>query len=86
MMMRVLIEFVVDVPHMDIANDVETRIGREHIAQVCETLQSVTGYEPLLRPGSRGLAVMTEPVTWSASDQDWIGPDDDNDDDDDDDE
>jgi len=90
MMQRVSIEFAVDVPNEDVARDVEIRIGREHLPRLCEVLQSVTGYEPLWAPGQRGLHVGTEPVTWSAVEQDWISPDDnvdnsDNDDDDDDD-
>ena len=86
MLHRVSIEFAVDVPNEDVAGDVETRIGHEHHARLCDMLQSVTGYEPLRAPGQRGLNVGTEPVTWSATEQDWISLDDDaNDDDDEDD-
>ena len=83
MMQRVLIEFVVDLPNMDVASDVETRIGREHQARLCDVLQSVTGYQPLQIPGRLGLYVVTEPVTWDEDEQDWIGPEDDGDDGDD---
>lgn len=76
MMHRVLVEFVVDLPNADVARDVETRIGSEHHARLCDVLQSVTGYEPLQAPGRPGLLVGTEPVTWNAGEQDWIGPDD----------
>ena len=84
MKQRVVIEFVVDVPNADVARDVETRVGREHHAKLCEVLKSVTGFEPFRTPDKPGLSVLSEPVTWSASEQDWIGPDDDDDDDDDD--
>ena len=73
---RVLIEFVVDVPNPGVARDVETRIVREHGARMCETLKSVTGYDPLSAPGRVGLLVAIEPVTWDAAERDWIGPDD----------
>jgi hypothetical protein len=76
MMQRVSIEFVVDVPNEGVAGDVETRIGHEHLARLCDVLHSVTGHEPLRSPGQRGLYVATEPVTWSAAEQDWIGSDD----------
>lgn len=84
-MQRVVIEFVLDLPNMDVAGDVETRIGHEHTAHLCEIFRSVTGYAPLMKPGQPGLYVMTEPVTWNEAEQDWIGPDDDDNDDDDDD-
>lgn len=80
---RVLIEFVVDVPNPDVARDVETRIASEHTARLCDVLQSVTGYQPLRTPGNPGIYLATEPVTWNAGDQDWIGPDDGDDPDDD---
>ena len=85
MMQRVLIEFVVDIPNPDVAKDVETRIGREHQARLCDVLQSVTGYQPLQAPGKPGLRVASEPVTWNESEQDWIGPEDVDEPDDDDD-
>src|SRR2546422_1010692 len=69
MLHRVSIEFAVDVPNEDIARDVETRLSHEHVARLCEVLQSVTGYEPLRAPGQQGLYVGTEPVTWSATEQ-----------------
>jgi hypothetical protein len=81
MMQRVLIEFVVDVPNADVARDVEMRIVREHHGKLCEVLTSVTGYEPLRAPGRPGLLVASEPVTWSASAEEWIGEDDGEDDD-----
>jgi hypothetical protein len=77
MLHRVTIEFAVDVPNEGVARDVETRIYREHQARLCDALQSVTGYEPLLTPEQRGLAVSSEPVTWNAAEQDWISIDDD---------
>jgi hypothetical protein len=80
MMHRVLIEFAVDVPNDDVARDVETRIGHEHLARLCDVLQSITGHEPLRAPGQQGLYVGTEPVTWSAAEQDWVALDDDNND------
>ena len=76
MMQRVLIEFVVDVPNMDIAADVETRISREHTAHLAEVLQSITGYQPLRTPGAPGFYLATESVTWDEAEKDWIGPDD----------
>ncbi len=76
MMQRVLIEFVIDIPNMGVAGDVETRIAREHHARLCDVLQSVTGYQPLQAPDRVGLYVATEPVTWDAAERDWIGPDD----------
>ena len=84
MMQRVLIEFVVDIPNPDVARDVETRIGREHQARLCDVLQSVTGYQPLQAPDRPGLNVASEPVTWDEAARDWIGPEDEPDDDDDD--
>ena len=86
MLHRMLIEFVVDVPDAGVAKDVQTRLAREHQVRVVETLVSVMGYVPLQAPERPGIAVAYEPVTWSASEQDWIGEDDDEDDDDDDDE
>ena len=76
MMQRVLIEFVVDVPNADVAKDVETRIGREHHARLCDLLQSVTGYQPIKTPGQAGLYVSSESVTWDEAERDWIGEDD----------
>lgn len=76
MLQRVMIEFAVDVPNEGVARDVETRIHREHYARLCDVLQSVTGYEPLLAPNQRGLAVGSEPVIWNAEEQDWISLDD----------
>jgi hypothetical protein len=88
---RMLIEFVVEVPNADVANDVKTRIAREHTARLGDVLQSITGYQPLRTPGTPGFFLATEPVTWNEAEKDWIGPDDaddgdDDDDDDDDDE
>jgi hypothetical protein len=80
MLQRVSIEFAVDVPNEGVAGDVETRIGHEHLARLCDVLQSVTGYEPLRAPGQRGLSVGAEAVTWSATEQDWVALDDDGDD------
>ena len=85
MKQRVVIEFVVDVPNADVARDVETRVGREHHAKLCEVLKSVTGFEPFRTPEKTGLYVASEPVTWSDAEQDWIGSDDGDDGDDDDD-
>jgi len=79
MMQRILIEFVVDLPNADVAKDVETRLTREHLGQVCEVLKSVTGYAPLRAPGEVGLLVAHEPVTWNAAERDWIGEDDEDD-------
>ena len=76
MMQRVIIEFVVDVPNADVAKDVETRIAREHQARLCDVLQSVTGYQPLRTPGTPGLYVAIEPVTWNEAERGWIGEDD----------
>lgn len=76
MQQRVLIEFVIDIPSMDVATDVETRIGREHQARLCDVIQSVTGYQPLRAPGKPGLFVGGEPVTWNEAEQDWLGQDD----------
>jgi hypothetical protein len=81
MMQRVQIEFVVEIPNMDIVADVEKRIAHEHQARLCDVLQSVTGYQPLQAPGRLGIYVASEPVTWDASAKDWLGPDDDPDDD-----
>jgi hypothetical protein len=77
MMHRVLIEFAVDVPNPGVARDVETRLTREHLGRVCETLKAVTGYDPQYAPGKTGLTVGIEPVTWNEAAQEWIGPDDD---------
>ena len=85
MMQRVLIEFVIDIPNTDVARDVETRIGREHQARLCDVLQSVTGYKPLQRPDRPGLHVGGEPVTWNEAEGEWVGDEDDEEEDDDDD-
>lgn len=77
MMQLVTIAFAVDVPDEGVARDVEMRIGREHLTQLCDVLQSVTGHEPLLAPGQRGLNVGSEPVNWNATEQDWVALDDD---------
>ena len=77
MLQRVTIEFAVDVPNESVARDVETRIHREHQAHLCDVLQSVTGYAPLLSPEQRGLIVGSEPVTWNTKEQDWAALDDD---------
>jgi hypothetical protein len=77
MLQRVTIEFAVDIPNEGIARDVETRIQREHLAHLCSVLQAVTGYEPLLAPGQRGLNVGSEPVTWNTTERDWVALDDD---------
>jgi len=77
MLQRVAIEFVVDVPNEDVARDVETRIHREHHARLCDVLQSVTGYTPLVSPNQPGIAVGSELVTWNAAEQDWVALDDD---------
>ena len=82
MMQRILIEFVVEIPNMDIAADVETRIAREHTARLADVLQSITGYQPIRTPGQPGFFLATEPVTWNESEQDWVGPDDGQDEDD----
>ena len=76
MMHRVMIEFVVDLPNPDVARDVETRVGREHHDRLCDVLQTAIGFEPLQTPGRRGIFVGTEPVTWNAAEQEWIGTDD----------
>jgi hypothetical protein len=80
MFQRVLIEFVVEVPSMDVAGDVETRVGSEHQARLVDVLKGVTGYQPLQAPGRVGIYVGSEPVTWNPAEDDWIGPDDDGDD------
>lgn len=76
---RVLIEFVVDVPNAAVARDVEMRLVDEHVARMCETLKSVTGYPPLNAPGHVGLLVSHEPVVWNDAQQSWVGEDDDDD-------
>jgi hypothetical protein len=85
MYQRQLIEFIVEVPNEGVANDVKTRIAKEHTAKIAEMFQSVTGYQPLRQPGAPGFYLATEPVTWDAKEGDWIGPDDDEEGDDDDD-
>jgi hypothetical protein len=77
MLQRITIEFAVDVPNEGVARDVETRIHREHHAHLCDVIQSVTGYAPLLAPDQRGLTVGSEPVAWNAEEQDWVALDDD---------
>lgn len=81
MLQRITIDFAVDVPNEGVARDVETRIRREHHAHLCDVLQSVTGYAPLLAPDQRGIAVGSEPVRWNAEEQDWVALDDDGTDD-----
>lgn len=82
MNLRVLIEFVVDVPNMDVARDVGTRLTQEHPEHLREVFRSVTGFVPNFSPGKPGFGVGLEPVTWSDKEKDWIGEDDDDDDDD----
>ena len=82
MYQRQLIEFIVEVPNEGVANDVKTRISKEHTARIAEMLQSVTGYQPLRQPGAPGFYLATEPVTWNAAEKDWVGPDDEDDEDD----
>ena len=79
MLVRMLIEFVVDVPNMDVAGDVHTRLAREHHVKVREMLKSVTGFEPFAQPGRPGIAVGGESVHWSAEENDWVSDDDDDD-------
>lgn len=79
MLQRVTIEFAVDVPNEGVAGDVMTRIRREHHAQLCEVLQSVTGYAPLVAPEQRGIIVGSEPVDWDEVEQDWVSLDDEGD-------
>lgn len=81
MMHRVLIKFAVDVPNSAVARDVETRLTREHVGRVCETLRDVTGYDPQFAPGRTGLTVWTAPATWDEDEGAWAVPDDDEDDD-----
>ena len=81
MYQRQLIEFIVEVPNEGVANDVKTRISKEHTARIAEMLQSVTGYQPIRQPGAPGFYLATEPVTWNDAEKDWVGPDDDEDDD-----
>jgi len=81
MKLRVLIEFVVDVPNMDVAGDVGTRLTREHHKRLREVFQSVTGFDPLFSPTQPGFGVGLETVTWSDKEKDWIGEGDDEDDD-----
>ena len=81
MYQRVVIEFIVEVPNMDIAGDVEKRISEEHTARLGDVFQSITGYQPLRTPGAPGFFLATEPVTWNEAEKDWVGPDDGPDDD-----
>ena len=85
MHLRVLIEFVVEVPNMDVAGDVQTRISREHTLRLGNEIQAITGFQPIRTPGQAGFFLATEPVTWNEAEKDWIGPDDGDDDGDDDD-
>ena len=85
MYQRQLIEFIVEVPNEGVANDVKTRISKEHTARIAEMLQSVTGYQPIRQPGAPGFYLATEPVTWNDAEKDWVGPDDDDDEEEDDD-
>lgn len=82
MYQRVVIEFIVEVPNMDIAVDVEKRISEEHTARLGDVFQSITGYQPLRTPEAPGFYLATEPVTWNAAEKDWVGPDDGDDPDD----
>ena len=82
MMLRVLIEFVVDVPNTDVAGDVATRLTKEHHDHLLEVFESVTGFDPLFAPGRPGFGVGLETVEWSDKEKDWVGEDDDEDDDD----
>jgi hypothetical protein len=82
MKLRVLIEFVVDVPNEDVAHDVETRLTREHHERVREVLASVTGFTPIFTPTQPGYGVMLEAVEWSDKAKDWVGEGEDEDDDD----
>ena len=84
MYQRVLIEFVVEVPNEGVTRDVQTRIAKEHTARLGDVFQSVTGYQPVRKPGVPGFYCALEPVTWNEAEQDWIGPDDVDDGDDDD--
>lgn len=77
--LRVLIEFVVHVPNEDVARDVGTRLMREQHERVRDVFQSVTGYEPIFRPGQPGFGVALDSVTWSDKAKDWIGEDDEDD-------
>jgi len=81
MKVRVLIEFVVEVPNMDVAGDVGTRLTQEHRERLREVFRSVTGFDPLFSPGTPGFGVGLETVEWSDKEKDWIGEDDDDDDD-----
>lgn len=81
MKLRVLIEFVVDVPNMDVAKDVGTRLTQEHHERLREVFRSVTGFDPSFSPGKPGFGVGLESVTWSDKEKDWIGEGDDDDDD-----
>lgn len=76
MFQRVLIEFVVEVPNEGVARDVQTRIAKEHTARLGDVFQSVTGFQPVRKPGFPGFYCATEQVTWNEAEQDWIGPDD----------
>jgi hypothetical protein len=69
---RILIEFIVDVPSSGVARDVQTRLTREHHARLCEVLTSVMGYEPIQVPGKAEVLVAVENVSWDISDQEWI--------------
>lgn len=77
MNVRILIEFVVDIPNNGVARDVLTRLTREHHARLCEVLTSVMGYEPLQVPGKTGVLVALEEVTWDG--QDWVSSEDEDD-------
>lgn len=76
MMQRFFIEFVVEVPNDAVAGDVETRLARENLPRLCDTLQELMGFAPLAAPGERGIRVAHEEVIWNPKEQDWLGEDD----------
>ncbi len=80
MNIRVLIEFVVDVPNTDVAGDVATRLTQEHREKLREVFRSVTGFTPMFSPGKPGYGVGLETVEWNDKEQDWVSEDDDDDD------
>jgi hypothetical protein len=84
MNVRVLIEFVVEVPNMDVAGDVGMRLTKEHRERLREVFRSVTGFDPFFSPDQPGFGVGLETVTWNDKEKDWVGEGDDDDDDDDD--
>jgi hypothetical protein len=76
MKLRVMIEFVVDVPNEAVARDVGTRLIREQHERVREVLESVTGFPPSFTPSQPGFGVALETVTWNDKEKDWVGEDD----------